>query len=140
MKITIEKAIGMFTAVKTVSYKEVKVDKVSLIWLRLYPVVKEWENLQEQIRKDVEEAKKPFTDEFNALTEEEKKVKGADIDKKFREAINDLTSVKAQQTLLKEEREVDLPTLTEEEFLAISKSSAFESIGDAGILFDLVEK
>lgn len=140
MKLTIDKAVGMFNAIKQVSYKEVKLDKISLIWLRLYPLAKEWDDLQAQIRKDIDEARKPFSEEFKGLKEEERNTKGPDIERRFNEAVAALPSVKSQQAFLQEEREADIPTLTEDEFLAISRSSSFKSIGEAGILFELVAK
>lgn len=140
MKMTMEKAVSMFHAVKSLSYKEVHLDQISLIWLRLYPFAKEWDDVDAAVRKDIEEARKPFTAEIGALKEEEKEAKMPDIDRRFRDAVNALPSVKAQPELLKKEIEVDLPTLTEDEFLKIAKSSSFKTIGEAGIFFDLVAK
>ena len=140
MTITMEKAVNLFHAVKGISYNEVKLDQISLIWLRLYPYAKEWEDASEAARKDVEEARKPIVEEFQALSDAEKKEKEAEFNEKIMAAINGLPSVKAQPELLKKEIEVDLPTLSEAEFLKIAKSSAFKSIGEAGIFYDLVAK
>ncbi len=140
MKITIDQALGMFEAVKKVSYKEVKLDKISLIWLRLYPVMKEWDDAQIARNKDIEEARKPFTAEIEALKEEERAAKMPELDRKFREAVDALPSVQALPKLLKEEREVELPNLTEEECLAISKCSTFNTIGEVAPLACLIAK
>lgn len=140
MKMTMEKAVNMFHAVKAINYNEVKLDQISLIWLRLYPFAKEWDDVSLAVNKDIEEARKPFAKEIEALKEEEKAAKMPDIERRFREAVNALPSVKAQPELLKKEVEVELPTLTEAEFQKIAKSSAFKSIGEAGIFFDLLAK
>ena len=141
MKMTMEKAVNMFHTVKAVNYNEVKLDQISLIWLRLYPFAKEWEDVSAAVKKDIEEARKPFDEEFGKLSEEERNgAKGNELNAKWREKLDSIPSVKAQPELLKKEIEVELPTITEDEFLKIAKSSAFKSIGEAGIFFDLVAK
>ena len=135
-----EKAVNMFHTIKAVNYNEVKLDQISLIWLRLYPFAKEWEDANKEKEKDIEAVRKPLLEEYNKLSEEEKKAKGPELDRKFNEAVNGLPSAKALPELLKKEIDVDLPTLTEDEFLKIAKSSAFKSLGAAGIFFDLVAR
>ena len=141
MKMTMTKALDMFHAVKAINYNEVKLDQISLIWLRLYPYAKEWDDVSAAVNKDITDARKPFDEEFGKLSEEERNgAKGDELNAKWREKLDSIPSVKAQPELLKKEIEVDLPTLTEDEFLKIAKSSAFKSIGEAGIFFDLVAR
>ena len=138
MKITIEQALAMFSIVKQVSYKDVKSDKISLIWLKLYPIVKEWDDAQMAANKDVEEVRKSFEAEVANLSEEEKQSKMQDIDRRFREAVDALPSVKAQPALLKEEREADIPTITEEEYIAITHCECFKNIGEVAPIAILI--
>lgn len=140
MKITVEQGVAMFNTIKNVNHNEAKIDKTSLIWLRLYPIAKEWDDCQKAVQKDVEEARKPIIDEYQKLSEEERKAKEAEYNKKLQNAIGGLPSIKAQTEFLKQIREVDLPTLTEDELVAISKCSCFKTIGEAAPLFDLLEK
>lgn len=140
MKITVEQGVAMFNTIKNVNHNEAKIDKTSLIWLRLYPIAKEWDDCQKAVQKDVEEARKPIIDEYQKLSEEERKAKEAEYNKKLQVAIGGLPSIKAQPEFLKQVREVDLPTLSEDELVAISKCSCFKTIGEAAPLFDLLEK
>lgn len=140
MKITVEQGVAMFNTIKNVSHNEAKIDKTSLIWLRLYPIAKEWDDCQKAVQKDVEEVRKPIIDEYLKLSEEERKTKESEFNTKIQAAVSGLPSIKAQPEFLKQIREVDLPTLTEDELVAISKCSCFKTIGEAAPLFDLLEK
>ena len=140
MTITMERAVAMFHYAKEISYQEVKLNQLSLIYARLYNYAKEWENLDAEIRKDVEEARKPIVEKFMKLSEDEKKEKEPEFNQKIMEAINNLTSVKAQPEFLKKEIEVDLPTFTEDEWCTLSHAKVFKNIAEAGIFYDLVAK
>lgn len=139
MKITIEQAVAMFSVVKAVNLKESKnvTDKVTLLWMRLYPFNKKWADLQADIQKEVEEIRKPFAEEMQSLSEEERKAKEQKINQKFQEKLNELPSVKGQTEMLKEVVEVDLPTITEDEFKSIA--SSFKSLAEVTPLYELLE-
>lgn len=139
MKITIEQAVAMFSVVKAVNLKESKnvTDKVTLLWMRLYPFNKKWVDLQADIQKEVEEIRKPFAEEMQSLSEEERKAKEQEINQKFQEKLNELPSVKGQTEMLKEVVEVDLPTITEDEFKSIA--SSFKSLAEVTPLYELLE-
>lgn len=140
MKITVEQGVAMYNTIKNVNHNEAKIDKTSLIWLRLYPIAKEWDDCQKAVQKDVEEVRKPILDEYLKLSEEERKVKEGEYNQRIQIAVSGLPSIKAQPEFLKQTREVDLPTLTEDELVAISKCSCFKTIGETAPLFDLLEK
>ena len=139
MKLTLEKAVNLFVAAKAIDYNEVKIDKINLIWVELLRYAKMWDDAMMEVEKDREKVSKPFVEEYQQLSEEEKKVKGPELQKKLEEKLSGLTSVKAQAELMKKEFDVDLPTLTKDELVAISKSKAFKNIGESGIFYDLLE-
>ena len=139
MKLTLEKAVNLFVAAKAIDYNEVKIDKINLIWVELLRYAKMWDDAMMEVEKDREKVSKPFVEEYQQLSEEEKKVKGPELQKKLEEKLSGLTSVKAQAELMRKEFDVDLPTLTKDELVAISKSKAFKNIGESGIFYDLLE-
>ena len=139
MKLTLEKAVNLFVAAKAIDYNEVKIDKINLIWVELLRYAKMWDDAMMEVEKDREKVSKPFVEEYQQLSEEEKKVKGPELQKKLEEKLSGLTSVKAQAELMKKEFDVDLPTLTKDELVAISKSKAFKNIGESGIFGILLE-
>lgn len=140
MKIKLGEAITLFTIAKKVNLNKAKeaIDKVTLWILRLYPIVKEWDTLQADIQKEIEEIRKPFVEEMQKMSEEDRKSKEQEINKNFQEKINELPLVKAQDVKIKEEKEVDLPLFDKDEIKAIMKS--FDKLEDCLPLLDYVEK
>lgn len=139
MKITLEQAIVLFNIVSKVnlSKADAAVGKVVSWTRKLYPFNKQWNDLQADIQKEIDEARKPFAEELQNLSEEDRKKKEMEIQYRFQQKVNEIPLVKTQPEKLKEIVEVDLPLLTDDEYESIAKS--FEKMADSTPLLDYLE-
>lgn len=136
MKIKFSDALGIFTLVRDLNAKEIADIAVTKIYLKTLAVARQFDDAKLKAEEDQKPIIEKYQKEVASLSEDEKKIQSADIEKRFSEEINSLVSVKALKELPESVVDLDIPTISEELYYKIA--GTLKKVGDSYPLVQLI--